>query len=493
MTADAPTIPPDDQETTTMETTTLDALDEQDLGARAEAAGEPTWLRDRRLEAFKVWADQRWPQVRGDEYWKDTPFTRFSVDVPIVHANGLADPVASPLLDSIELAGLAQIRSGRGVVMGCSAAEAQGVVITTVREAAEQHEDLVREHLGSLTADRDRTVTANDAAWTAGVFVYIPAEVELDQPIGISIQARTPGAHLPRVLVVAEEHARAAIFIEHVSDVDEPTTVDEVAEFIVGDGAALDVVSIQDWTGPVGHMAVQAAALHRDARMRHLVVTVGGETVRMRPEVRLVGPGSTIEPLGVYFSDEGQHFEHHPFIEHVAGHATSDVLYKGALQGTSRTVFRGHIFVHKDAVGSDSNEVNKSLILTPGAKADSTPFLEIECSEVTAGHGSATGQIDREHMFYLRSRGISAEDALRLVVFGFFAEVLDRIDLPAVKEHTMDQIHAEIDDADLSAIAARREAVPAASADEAAEGRRDLPSEGVIAPQATVVEPGGDA
>jgi Fe-S cluster assembly protein SufD len=493
MTSDAPTTAsPSGPETDTMEPTTLDALDEQDLGARAEAVGEPTWLRDRRLEAYKTWADQGWPQLRGDEYWKDTPFTRYAVDVPVVHANGLADPVASPLLDSIDLAASAQIRSGRTVIVGCAEAERHGVVVTTLRRAAEEHEDLVRAHLGSLTEGRDRTVTANDAGWTAGVFVHVPAEVELERPIGISIQARTPGAHLPRVLVVAGEHARAAVYIEHVSEVDEATTVDEVCEFVVGDGAALDVVTIQDWEGPVGHMAMQAAALHRDARMRHLTVTIGGETVRMRPEVRLVGPGSTIEPLGVYFSDEGQHFEHHPFIEHVAGHATSNVLYKGALQGRSRTVFRGHIFVHKDAIGSDSNEVNKSLILTPGAKADSTPFLEIQCSEVVAGHGSATGQIDRDHLFYLRSRGLSAEDALRLIVFGFFAEVLDRIDLPAVKDRAMEHIHSEIDHADLRAIAARREQVPAARSDEAAHGGGDLPSDGVIAPQATVIEPGGD-
>lgn len=474
--------------TTDLQPTTLEGLDEADLAARSEAVGEPDWLRDRRLTAFKTWADQRWPQLRGDEYWKDTPFTRFTIDAPIVHADGLVDPVRSSLLDTIELAGSAQIRSGRTVIVGCEQAQARGVVVTTLRRAAEEHEDLVREHLGSLTEGRDRTVTANDAAWTSGLFVYIPPEVELEEPIGISIQARTPGVHLPRVLVVADHHTKASIYLEHVSEIDEATTVDEVCEIVALDGASLDVVSIQDWDGPVGHMSMQGAALHRDASMRHLAVTIGGETVRMRPEIRLVGAGSTIEPLGVYFSDEGQHFEHHPYIEHVAGHAVSDVLYKGALQGASRTVFRGHIYVHKDAVGSDSNEVNKSLILTPGARADSTPFLEIECSEVTAGHGSATGQIDREHLFYLRSRGLSAEQALRLVVFGFFAEVLERIEAPEVKERTMAHIEQEVDRADLAAIAARREQFVRARADEAAAGGRELPKDGV-AP----LTPGGEA
>jgi Fe-S cluster assembly protein SufD len=437
----------------------LDALAEDLIAARSEAVGEPSWLRDRRLEAFKTWADQSWPQVRGDEYWKDTPFTRFAIDVAVVEGDGVGERVASPLLDGIDLAARVDLRDGRTLVVGCAEAEQQGVVVTTLRDAAAgEHADLVREHLGSLTAGRDRTVTTSDAAWTHGLFVYVPPEVEVDKPIGISIQTTRAGAHLPRVLVVADRHARARIYLEHVSaDLDEPTTVDEVTETVLLDGAKVDFVTIQDWHGPLGHIAMQGASLHRDAHLRHLTVTIGGETVRMRPEVRLVGTGAMIEPLGVYFSDEGQHFEHHPYIEHIAGHATSDVLYKGALQGKSRTVFRGHIFVHKDAVGSDSNEVNKSMILTAGARADSTPFLEIECSDVTAGHGSATGQIDRDHLFYLRSRGIGPEDALRLIVFGFFAEVLDRIDLPAVKERTMAHIREEIEHADLAAIAARHE------------------------------------
>jgi Fe-S cluster assembly protein SufD len=447
-------------ETTATDGITLAGLSETELGAASERVGEPTWLRDRRLEALKRWADQDWPRIRGDERWRDTPFTRFAIDVPVVSGGELADPVTSPLLDTADLAGRAEFRGGRTLVTGCDEASAAGVVMTTLREAAQHHEELVREHLGSLTRDGDRTVSANDASWTAGVFVYIPDEVELELPLGISVQVTEPGAHLPRVLVVAGQHARAKLYIEHVSaEMAEPTTVDEVAEVVLLDGANVDLVTIQDWRGRVGHMSVQAAALHRDAELRHLTVTIGGETVRMRPEVRLVGPGARIEPLGVYLTNEGQHFEHHPYIEHIAGHATSEVLYKGALQGRSRTVFRGHIFVHKDAVGTETDETNKSLILTDGAKADATPFLEIECSEVTAGHGAATGQIDQAQLFYLRSRGVDMEQAVRMIVFGFFAEVLDRIELPDVKDRTMAHIGAEVDRADLGAIARRARSV----------------------------------
>ncbi len=434
--------------------TRLDQLTDEFLAQRSESLAEPAWLRDRRLEAYKVWIDQEWPKPRGEELWRDTPFRRFAVDVPIV-AGGRGGAVRVELLDAVErLSARADLADGSVTVSVTDEATAAGVVVTDLREAASgAHADLVREHLGAQTADHDRTVTTNDAAWTAGVLVHVPPEVELDAPIGITVHAGQDGAHLPRLLVIVGQHAAAQVLLEHTSaGLTGPTTVDEVAEVVVGDGARLDFVSLQNWTGPVGHLAVQAARLHRDAELKHLAVTFGGETVRLRPELHLAGPGSRVEPLGVYFSDEGQHFEHHLFIEHVAGHAVSDVMYKGALQGKSRTVFRGHIYVHRDAVGSDSNEVNKNLILTEGAKADSTPFLEIECSEVTAGHGSATGQVDEDQVFYLESRGVRPDDALRLIVFGFFAEVLDRIGLPAVREQTMAYIAEELEHADLGGL-----------------------------------------
>ncbi|MDP8961854.1 MAG: Fe-S cluster assembly protein SufD [Actinomycetota bacterium] len=445
---------------------TLDTLSEEAIAHRSEAAGEPTWLLDRRLEAYKRWADLGWPKLRGEEAWKDTPFTRFVVDLPLV--TGDVDVPAPPAPEAVTVPavlvdGLAQcgaradVRDGELDVWVSDAQTTAGVVVCDLAVAAERYEGLVREHLGRLTADHDGTVAANDAAWTRGVFVYVPPEAELDAPIGVTIRVGRAGTHLPRLLVVVERHASAQLFCEHVSAGlgDDRATVDEVVEVIVADGAKLDFVTAQDWEGRVGHMVVQGFELHRDTQVRHLAVTIGGDTVRMRPEVHLVGPGSRIEPLGVYFSHGGQHFEHHPFIEHVAGHAVSDVLYKGALQGHSRTVFRGHIYVHRDAVGSDSNETNKSLVLTAGAKADSTPFLEIECADVKAGHGSATGQVDENQLFYLHSRGIPPDEALRLVVFGFFAEVLDRIDIPSVLERTMNHIAEEINAVDLATVVGR--------------------------------------
>jgi Fe-S cluster assembly protein SufD len=441
-------------------TARLDELDETVV--RGLAGDEPTWLVDRRLAATKRYADQAWPDSRADEFWRSTPFSR-RIDVQVPVATGSDADAPTSLATSLELETVqATIVDGRVTAIDVPTALADlGVVVLDLAEAATSHEALVREHLGSLTtsvdggtgSDEDRTITASDAAWTGGVFVFVPAEVELSAPIGIHVHVTEPGAHLPRVLAVLDHHARATIYLEHTSTTDVDALVDEVAEFVVGDAAHLEVVSLQEWGDEVRHLGLQKAAAHRDAVVRHLSVTVGGRTVRLRPEVDLVGPGSSTRPLGLYFADEGQWFDLQPYVRHLAPRATSDVLFKGALQGKSHTVFRGNIFVHKDAVGTATDETNRSLILSPGARADSTPFLEIECADITAGHGSATGQIDARHLFYLESRGIDREQALRLIVQGFFREILTEVELPGVEDRAMSHIEAEISSVDVGALA----------------------------------------
>lgn len=463
----------------------LDRLDEDTLTGGIGAAGEPSWLRERRLEALRRYLDQPWPDSRRDEYWRSTPFQRFHMDLEVVTNGHVAAPVRDPAtseaaperlpdgaagtLDELAVTGGAvELRDSAVVSVRLSdELAARGVILTDLRTAAREHPELVRAHLGSLTtsdrdgtgAGEDRTITANDAAWTGGAFLYVPPDVELDEPLGIHLHVSRPGAHLPRILAVIDHHARASIYIEHTSDADlsAPATVDEVVEVVVNDGARADVATLHEWSGPVGHLSLQKAAVHRDARYRHLAVNIGGQTVRLRPEVDLVGPGASCEPLGIYFADEGQHFDLQPYIRHIAPHTTSDVLYRGALQGRARTVFRGNILVGPDAVGASANENNKSLLLSDGARADSTPFLEILCSDVSAGHGSATGQIDRDRVFYLQARGIPRPEAVRLIVLGFFREVLDAFDLPALRDRALAHIERELGRTDLSAISLAEE------------------------------------
>ncbi len=433
----------------------------------------------------KHWLDQRWPDRKQDEYWRKTPFGRLvDVEQPLVTGGEQPAPdVPANLVDGLDLPG-ATVTVVDGVVTDVTVPTAlaeAGVVVSTIADAAHSHADLVQAHLGSLTttgggtgADDDRTISANDAAWDAGVFVHVPAEVEAAGPIGIHLHVTQPGTHLPRVLVVADHHAKAMVYLQHSSaDLSgfeaktaskTPAVVDEVVEVIVGDSAAIDLVNVDEHGHDVTLLSLQKAAAHRDATYRHVSVNIGGRTTRLRPEVDLVGPGASCFPIGIYFADEGQHFDVQPYIRHIAPRATSDVLYKGALQGNSRTVFRGNVWVGEGAVGTDTNETNRTLILTDGARADSTPFLEIFCADIVAGHGSATGQIDARHLFYLESRGIDRAQALRLIVMGFFREVLERFDVPGIAERALAHIEREIDLTDIDRIATTR-AEPLASDD----------------------------
>ncbi len=439
----------------------LDDLTEDALRQRSDDTGEPAWLRDRRLAAFKRYLDQAWPDSRTDEFWRSTPFDRrIDVDRDVV-VDASAAGSGRSVLERIDAGVLARTTDAGTVEVELPTELAEaGVVISDLVVAANEHTDLVREHLGTLTTsvpestgtDEDRTITVNDAAWTTGVFIYVPDEVEIDQPISLHLHVSRSGAHLPRVLAVVGRHARLRLYLEHTSDEGTDALVDEVVEVIAGDGSTVEIASLQHWHEGIQHLALQKVAAHRDATVRTLAVTTGGTTVRLRPEVDLIGPGAQARPLGLYFADDGQWFDLQPYVRHIAPHASSDVLFKGALQGRSRTVFRGNIFVHRDAVGTATDENNRSLILTEGARADATPFLEIECADITAGHGSATGQIDALHLFYLLSRGIARDEALRLIVFGFFREVLEEIDLPGVEEASLAAIERRIDDVDMSAV-----------------------------------------
>lgn len=443
--------------------TTLSLLDADTLASMSESAGEPTWLVERRRVAARRFAGQAWPDSRVDEFWRSTPFdVRFDVEREIATASASSATIPAGVLAGVEGGGV-QVTIVDGVLIGITphaAATAAGVVVTDLRTAAIEHTALVEAHLGRLTtsaevgtgSDEDRTITLSDAAWTGGVFIHVPAEVELSVPISVHVHVSSPGAHLPRVLAVIGHHARADLYLEHTSDEGVTALVDEVVEIVVEDSAKLRLATLQDWNAGIEHLGLQKTELHRDADVLAFAFTTGGTTVRLRPEFDLVGPGSKVRPLGIYMASEGQWFDLQPYVRHIAPRATSDVLFKGALQGHSRTVFRGNVFVHREAFGTSTDENNRSLILTEGARADATPFLEIECSDITAGHGSATGQIDARHLYYLQARGIDRDTALRMIVTGYFTEILEEADLPGVTERAIAIIERRIADTDLSVI-----------------------------------------
>ncbi|MBR7742232.1 Fe-S cluster assembly protein SufD [Phycicoccus sp. BSK3Z-2] len=281
------------------------------------------------------------------------------------------------------------------------------------------------------------------AAHSGGVGVVdVPAEAELTEPVRIRLTGSEQDLVHGHLLVRVGRFAKATVVLEHtgVADYSEMLTV------LTGDGADVTVVSVQEWDDRSHHLAQHDVVVGRDARVRHIAVTLGGGVVRVNTNASYAGPGGSFEGLGVYFSDAGQHLEHRLFVDHEAPHCRSNVEYKGALQGeTARTVWVGDVLIRAAAEGTDTYELNRNLILTDGARADSVPNLEIETGEIEgAGHASATGRFDDEQLFYLMARGIREDEARRLVVRGFFASVVARIGVPEVQEHLMEAIEREL-------------------------------------------------
>jgi Fe-S cluster assembly protein SufD len=419
-------------------------LTEADVVAISEAYGEPDWLRDLRQEAFKRFSDLEWPDNRVEE-WRYTDPRRFDLDRPIRTEAGSVPPVTAGITATVtDGGGSVRIVDGAVVEATVSAEGAErGVVVTDLATAAREHESVVRAALGAGVGADEKFDALNLAAFTGGAFVSVPADVEFTQPITVTVQVAEGAAVLPRVLVVAGAHSKATVYVDHAGDA--PSTVVEVIEVVAGEGSKVRVVTAQDWGSSVDHIGTHRALVRDNADVRHLEVTLGGRTVYLRPDLELAHPGGSGELLGVYFGSEEQRFEHRSLIHHNASQTSSDLVYKGALQGTSRATFFGNILIEPHAKATSSDQTNRNLILTDGAKADSIPFLEINNSDVVrCGHHSSVGQVDEEQLFYLESRGISREEAARLLVFGFFAEVLERVDLPGVREVVLEEIEREI-------------------------------------------------
>jgi Fe-S cluster assembly protein SufD len=244
------------------------------------------------------------------------------------------------------------------------------------------------------------------------------------------------------VLVHARELSEAIVVLDHVGR----AVVSETVEVVADDGAHLTLVSVQDWAPGTVHAAAHRVRVGRDAKVKHIVVNLGGDVVRVTPDVEFAGEGGEVEALGAYFADAHQHQEHRLFIDHAVPSCRSRAAYKGALQGSgAHTVWVGDVLIRAAAEGTDTYELNRNLVLTDGARADSVPNLEIETGLIEgAGHASATGRFDDEQLFYLQARGIHESDARRLVVRGFFAELVQRIGVPQVEARLTEAIDAEL-------------------------------------------------
>jgi Fe-S cluster assembly protein SufD len=263
----------------------------------------------------------------------------------------------------------------------------------------------------------------------------------LEQPTVIDLRGAGGIAH-EHLVIEAREHSRATVILRHAGTAHFAQNV----EILVRDGADLTVISLHEWDDDAVHVAAHQARVGRDARLRHIVISFGGGLVRVNPSVELDGAGSRGELYGLSFADAGQHLESQVFLFHKGPHTSGDVLYKGALQGdTAHSVWIGDVLIGRDAVGTDSYEANRNLVLTDGARADSIPNLEIETGDIRgAGHASATGRFDDEQLFYLQARGIDEDEARRLVVLGFLMEIVQKIGIPQLETALVGRIETEL-------------------------------------------------
>ncbi|MFD8592574.1 Fe-S cluster assembly protein SufD [Streptomyces sp. NPDC059637] len=392
--------------------TTAGSVQVGTAGAGAPLAGPGTGRTqpiDARVSAIASYDVADFPVPHGrEEEWRFTPLERL---------RGLHDGTAA---------------ATGGVKVAVEAPE--GVTVETV--------DRDDPRLGRSGKPVDRVAAQAYSSFEKATVVSVAKDTVLTGPVRIAVHGEG-GTAFTHLLVEVGAFAEAVVVLDHTGGAVLAANV----EYVLGDGAKLTVVSVQDWDDTAVHAAQHNALVGRDAKFKSVVVTFGGDLVRLQPRVRYAAPGGEAELYGLYFTDDGQHHEHRLTVDHDTPHCRSNVAYKGALQGEgAHAVWIGDVLIRAAAEGTDTYELNRNLVLSDGARVDSVPNLEIETGEIVgAGHASATGRFDDEQLFYLMSRGVPAEEARRLVVRGFFAELLQQIGIPEVEERLLAKVDAELE------------------------------------------------
>ncbi|MET0800796.1 MAG: Fe-S cluster assembly protein SufD [Actinomycetota bacterium] len=435
----------------TTETTAATTFDEHALAGLPEVAGFTGELRTRAFEEFRALPI---PSQETEE-WRYTDLSEFELTHAPYTPGGRAENLDGVPTEIQEAAGDIGERAGLQIQHDSDvmvthldpALAARGVIFTDLDAAAAEHTDLVERTLHDLVPTKRTRFTAMHAAFrTGGTFLYVPRDTKVDLPLQTLTFVDVDGAAVfPHTLIVVEAGAEVT-FIERYASPDLTRAFsDAITEIHVGDGAHVRYAAIQDWGTGMTHLAIQRARIGRDADLRTLSLGFGADLARTETEVELAEPGGFSEQLGVFFADGDQHFDHRSSQDHVAPNGTSDLLYKGALRDHSRAVYSGWVYVRPGAQKTDAMQTSRNIVLSEHAKADAIPNLEIEANDVRCGHAASVGPVDEETLFYLESRGIPHDEAERLIVTGFFQEVLDRVRIDEVREGAEAAIAAELD------------------------------------------------
>jgi Fe-S cluster assembly protein SufD len=372
----------------------------------------------------------------SDEAWRFTDLRGF--DPASYASNGQgrgSDPKSRPAetMVDIDAAGVATV-SESGIEIERAP---EGIVFEPLTD---------HERLGTLVGSDEKFAAHNAAAWRHGLLVHVPKGVVLEQPLYVRIAATVPDASLFwRLLVIAEEGSRFSLIEEYSSASPDLAAYSNAAvELFVEQAAKLEYVSLQNLARETWHFATHHGRVERDAELDWVAGGFGSKKGKIRIQNDLAGQGATSRVTGAYFADGAQHLDYDTFQEHIAPNTTSDFAFKGALRDTATAVWRGMIRVEPDAQKTNAYQENRNLLLSPDAHADSIPGLEILANDVRCTHGATLGQVDREQLFYLMARGLSRGEAERLIVRGFFQDVLDRIELEPVRDALAAALEARI-------------------------------------------------
>lgn len=409
----------------------------------ASLHGDPDWLRARRREAFEIFEKLPMPS-KSDEEWRRSDISTLNLDAfePFEQANGSAP--ADPIEDAAAV--LRQRGSEPGKVELPEELRRQGVIFMPLSQAVREVEWLQKHLFEATRPDRDKLSALHAAFFSGGTFLWVPEGVTIEKPLVSQFWSSGGGAAvLPHTVIKAGAGSAFTYVDEFLSpDLDKPALTSGSAEVWADDGANVGYLALQRWGKHAWQFANRRAMLRRDATVRMVDVGLGGRFAKTRVEAELHGPGASAELKGLFFGSEQQFFDYHTLQSHQVGQTTSDLLFKGALRDQARSVYAGLIRIEKGAQRSDAYQANRNLLLSKQANAYSIPMLEILNNDVRCTHGATVAPVDPEHLFYLESRGIPRGTAERMIVHGFFGQVLDRIPVQQARDLVEQELEARI-------------------------------------------------
>jgi len=421
------------------ETMAATGFNDQTFDAFLASRDEPNWLTDDRRQAWQAFREFAMPS-RSEEEWMRTDIRLLKLDrYRFPAAEARSDELPSSLLSAgVSVGGHAVSLDGASVEFAIHPKWAsRGVLFGDLSAITAEHGETIRPHLlrHAINPKFDKFSALNGAGWSSGAVLYVPRGIVVDEPFHVHTLLSDGAADLGRILVILEEGAEATMLVEMASTIEGGDGLHAgVTELLLGPRAHLRYVSLQNWADHVWHFAHQKAVLDQDASLQWTIGALGSRLAKVNQHVDLAGKGATCQVNGTMFTEGRQHLSYHTKQHHIAPNCRSDFLYKAALQDQSRTVWRGMIEVDREAQNTDGYQRNDNLLLSQQARADSIPGLEIEADDVRCTHGSTTGRVDDEMIFYAQTRGFTRKEATRMIVTGFFQQIFDRITIESVRD-----------------------------------------------------------